>query len=554
MQDAFRVSSQSQSRAPLMSEYDEAEIAALCGVHCGWIDAAESRAVQLVQHVQQPFGGQVSLPMLSALELRQYQEQDPCISKILPFIPIKTRPSRRERHGASAKVLRLMKQWERLEVRDGVLYRVTKDPMSKLKRFQYVLPLAHMDRALSGIHYLAGHQGQDHTLSLARQRFYWPDNGARRQNICQTLPKGALLVNRLSQQLVDPLKASEARPQWNWSAEDNKQRSVDVLVVTDHFTKLAHAFPCGNQTARQVAKKLWDNVFCVYGFPERLHSDQGTNFESKLIAELLHLAGVAKSHTTAYHPMGNGGTERFNRTLGSMLRTLPFGAKHRWPEQIQTLTFTYNATIHETTGYAPFFLMFGRVPRLLVDIMFSQVLNDPDVADYDSYAKSLLSCVKTAVEIAQRHTSAEQQHQAKQYNKRAKCTYLSVGDCVLVANKGERGKRKLADKWEDGVYTVVDVRPDIHVYKIQDGAGRTRVVHRNLLLEVNFLPLLEMMDLQDCAITQSPVMILSRGTVAAAVTQTLYLPFSPQVMICYPLLMRRGSLCHHPLESHQRLS
>lgn len=64
-----------------------------------------------------------------------------------------------------------------------------------------------------------------------------------------------------------------------------------------------------------------------------------------------------------------------------------------------------------------------------------------------------------------------------------------MGDRVLVANKSERGKRKLADKWEDGVYTVVDANHGIHVYKIQDAAGQTKVVHRNLLLEVNFLPL-----------------------------------------------------------------
>jgi len=201
------------------------------------------------------------------------------------------------------------------------------------------------------------------------------------------------------------------------------------------------------------------------------------------------LAGVAKSHTTAYHPMGNGGTERFNRTLGSMLRALPLKEKHQWPQQVQTLTFAYNATAHETTGYAPFFLMFGRVPRLPVDVMFKQVLNDPVVADYDSYAKSLLICLKSAMEIAQKHSSTEQQHQARQYNRRVKGTYLSVGDRVLVANQGERGKRKLADKWEDGVYTVVGVNPSIHVYKLQDTAGHTRVVHRNRLLEVNFLPL-----------------------------------------------------------------
>lgn len=69
-----------------------------------------------------------------------------------------------------------------------------------------------------------------------------------------------------------------------WSAEDSKQRSVDVLVVTDHFTKLAHAFPCVNQKAKQIAKKLWDNVFCVYVFPTRIHTDQGANFEGAIIA------------------------------------------------------------------------------------------------------------------------------------------------------------------------------------------------------------------------------------------------------------------------------
>lgn len=122
-----------------------------------------------------------------------------------------------------------------------------------------------------------------------------------------------------------------------WSAEDNKQRSVDVLVLTDHFTKLAHAFPCTNQQAKQVARKLWDNVFCVYGFPGRIHTDQGANFESELIAELLKLSGLSKSHTTAYHPMGNGGTERFNRTLGSMLRSLPLREKAKWPQQRKKL-------------------------------------------------------------------------------------------------------------------------------------------------------------------------------------------------------------------------
>lgn len=85
-----------------------------------------------------------------------------------------------------------------------------------------------------------------------------------------------------------------------WTAEQT------VLVVTDHFSKLSHAFPCKNQSAKQIARCLWGDFFCIYGFPKRIHSDQGANFESQLIKELLEMAGIQKSLTTPYHPMGNG--------------------------------------------------------------------------------------------------------------------------------------------------------------------------------------------------------------------------------------------------------
>lgn len=70
----------------------------------------------------------------------------------------------------------------------------------------------------------------------------------------------------------------------------------------------------------------------------------------------------------------------------------------------------------------------------------------------------------------------------------------------MVAKKEERGRRKLADKWGDGVYTVVGVNPNIYVYKIQDATGHTRVVHRNLLLDVNFLLLPEMNQREDVSV------------------------------------------------------
>ena len=105
----------------------------------------------------------------------------------------------------------------------------------------------------------------------------------------------------------------------------------------------------------------------TFGFPARLHSDQGRNFESGIIKELCALAGVDKTRTTPYHAMGNGMTERFNQTLLNMLGTLEDRQKEDWKSYVAPLVYSYNATRHDSTGFSPYFLMFGRHPRLAVD-------------------------------------------------------------------------------------------------------------------------------------------------------------------------------------------
>lgn len=67
---------------------------------------------------------------------------------------------------------------------------------------------------------------------------------------------------------------------------------------------------------------------------------------------------------------------------------------------------------------------------------------------------------------------------------------MEIGDRVLLANKGERRKRKLADRWEDTVYLVTGLNADSHTFKIQNSStGQEKTVHRNLIMPVNFLPL-----------------------------------------------------------------
>ena len=150
------------------------------------------------------------------------------------------------------------------------------------------------------------------------------------------------------------------------SLETGKGGYENILVVTDAFTKFSWAFPTRNQKATTVANLLWERILMHYGFPKCLHSDQGRDFESRLIKGLCRVANITKTRTTPYHPQGNAQTERFNLTLLAMLGTLEEDKKKAWPEFVAPLVHAYNCTRHASTGYSPHFLMFGQQPRLLI--------------------------------------------------------------------------------------------------------------------------------------------------------------------------------------------
>ena len=92
-----------------------------------------------------------------------------------------------------------------------------------------------------------------------------------------------------------------------------------VLVVMDYYTKYVNLYPMADQKASTVGKCIFEHYIREHGIPERLHTDQGRQFESDLIKELCSRLGITKTRTTPYHPESDGLIERFNRTLKDQL-------------------------------------------------------------------------------------------------------------------------------------------------------------------------------------------------------------------------------------------
>ena len=264
--------------------------------------------------------------------------------------------------------LRIRKQ---LQLKQGVLNR--KSQVHDRARLQLVLSQSYRSKAMAGCHDQVGHLGQNRVLELLRDRFFWPGMHMDVASYINSCPR---CIRRKTQPDTVPLHNIEATHPLELvhldylQIEPSKGNIENVLIVTDHFTRYTQAYPSKTQTALATAKLLWNNFIIHYGFPDKIISDQGRNFESELLANLCEVAGVQKLRTTPYHPQTNGQCERFNSTLLNMLGTLTPEQKKDWKSYVPAMVHAYNCTRTTATGYSPYYLLFGREPRLPIDVAF----------------------------------------------------------------------------------------------------------------------------------------------------------------------------------------
>ena len=242
-----------------------------------------------------------------------------------------------------------------------------------------------------------------------------------------------------------------------------------LLVIQDYFSKWVFAYPMSDQKSETIVHILKDHVFTVVGPPQKLHSDQGRNFdESHILHELCKAFGVVKSRTTPYHPMGDGLVEHMNHSLLSLLRTY-VEEQSLWEEHLQLLLYVYRTTKHSSTGYSPHEILFGSNPTPL---LLPTLQNHSHVTPA-GYFDNLQSKLAQLKELVENNVVKSAESQQKFYKASQSFRRLLPGDLVLL-NNPRAGK--LDFRWT-GPWTVRKMKGNSTVLLSK---GRvTQAVHVN---------------------------------------------------------------------------
>ena len=199
-----------------------------------------------------------------------------------------------------------------------------------------------------------------------------------------------------------------------------------------------------DQTAHTASETLRNGYFGLFGTPAYLVSDQGKAFTGHVITHLCELCGVQKLRTSPYHAQTNGQVERMNQTIIRLISKLE-DRKACWSEHLPELLLAYNATRSAVTGYSPYYLLFGRRPRIPVDYLFPTLRDSPHQTKMEVSVVAMQKRLMEAFTVARCLTSEEVARQCCYYDCKARAVALQPGDVVMVCTDGFVGKQKVKD-------------------------------------------------------------------------------------------------------------
>ena len=313
------------------------------------------------------------------------QKTDPDLGEVYAAFQLNPieRPSKKVTLGWSEDGKILSTFWSSLCMKDGVLYRDHSLPNGQVLH-QILVPKSLRNDVCRLAHtgITGGHLGEDRTREQLKRRCYFPGWSRFLKSFLQACANCAQYYRGKPPRQGGLQPFSVGGP-WELVSIDvtgphtkTKRGNVYILTCQDYFSKWVECFALPNQEAELVARVLVEQVFCRYGFPAKILSDKGSNFESKLFQEMCRVMGVTKLRTSSYRPSCNGLIERFHRCLHAMLTKVMSENQKDWDEHLNYVLSAYRSSVHSTTNFTPNYLIFGRENRAPMDLVFGSPVDE----------------------------------------------------------------------------------------------------------------------------------------------------------------------------------
>lgn len=323
---------------------------------------------------------------------------------------------------------------------------------------------------------LSGHIGQKRLYNKLKRLYTWPNmKKTIKKYVNKCIPCKLNKVTKhtreqLTQTTTPPKAMDTVSVDTIGPYEVSEKGNKFAITAQCDLTKYLILIPVPNKESRTVAQAIVEHIILVYGPIRILRHDQGTEYMSETIREILKLLHIEQRPSTAYHPQTIGGLERSHRVLNEYLRTYLGEAKYTWDKWLPYFQYCYNTTPHTSHNYTPFELLFGRLGSLPNSLTGTI---DP-LYNADDYSKEIKYRLQLTWNRARAMLTRNKQTRV-QGDTNVNPIALCMGDQVKLS----RENRHKFDSHYTGPYTVTDIQ-NVNV-TITDGTG-TQVVHKNRLV------------------------------------------------------------------------
>ena len=378
------------------------------------------------------------------------------------------------------KILAQQENYPDIKIVDNFIYFRTEhysgDKAQEIAAWKLWIPIKLRIKLIERAHdsKIAGHGGIAKTLELLRRNFYWPGmlhdvklyistceicKSIKAPNITLKPPMGSEVktfrpMQRLYIDILGPYPRS-------------KNGHIGLLIILDHLTKFHWLFPLKKFTSAVIENILEKEIFHVFGVPEILLSDNGTQFKSNNFNAFLTQYGISHMYTAIYSPQSNA-SERVNRSVIAMIRIYIKSDQREWDKNLTAISCSLRNSIHQSLKITPYHALFGF--DMATHGSTYKILKNLQLEDEPAYKISRDDQMALIRKNIRGNIAQSYQQNVRQYDLRTRPISFQVGQEIFRRNFSQSNAQKNFNSKLAPLFVKARIKEKLgnHYYVIED--------------------------------------------------------------------------------------